>query len=335
MPRLAHNRTDRDTEDRIVAGYLGGKNTPELGRLFGISKPTVAKILKRKGVPTRPATSRRFVTINEEAFATINEESAYWIGFLMADGCVTDGRGPNGAKCITLRLALIDGDHVRAFARFLNYGGKVTEHTNQLGYKGVYVSVASNRLAADLASYGVVPRKSNVAKVIGLEMDRHFWRGVIDGDGCVRRLKQNRIKPQLPIIQFCGSKDIVEQFLAFARLVEPAVRSNCSVARGNHYHTSITGYAAWSVILSLYSDCTVSLPRKLHVACEILSEPQPESYFKWEYLTREYLETMRARHSSWEGVAKELGINPETLRAIRHRRGWTLTRSQAARRRCL
>jgi hypothetical protein len=31
--------------------------------------------------------------------------------------------------------------------------------------------------------FGVIPKKRLVAKVIGLEGNRHFWRGVLDRDG--------------------------------------------------------------------------------------------------------------------------------------------------------
>ena len=42
---------------------------------------------------------------------------------------------------------------------------------------------SSKKIADILAMFGVIPKKSLVAKVIGLEGNRHFWCGVLDRDG--------------------------------------------------------------------------------------------------------------------------------------------------------
>ena len=44
------------------------------------------------------------------------------------------------------------------------------------------IRFTSKRLAGKLIAFGVTHRKSLTAKVIGLEDDKHFWRGVLDGD---------------------------------------------------------------------------------------------------------------------------------------------------------
>ncbi len=41
--------------------------------------------------------------INSNAFSTLTPESAYWVGFLMADGCIS-----NKGRSIKLQLAEVD-----------------------------------------------------------------------------------------------------------------------------------------------------------------------------------------------------------------------------------
>jgi hypothetical protein len=62
-----------------------------------------------------------------------------------------------------------------------------------------------------LTGFGVVARKTLIAKVMGLENDRNFWRGVVDSDGWMG----NSNGRDGDKITFTGSYDLLIQFKTF------------------------------------------------------------------------------------------------------------------------
>ena len=60
-----------------------------------------------------PGPADRFAPIDHEVFAEPNAQAWYWVGFLGADGCVSD------TGMIYLRLAERDLDHIKAFRSFV------------------------------------------------------------------------------------------------------------------------------------------------------------------------------------------------------------------------
>src|SRR5436309_4936012 len=84
----------------------------------------------------------RLYTLRADAFAAVDDEpTAYWLGFLFADGSVTRRGG------VTLVLQERDTDHVRAFATFLGSDAPIASLTRQAG---VRLNIHSVRLARDL-----------------------------------------------------------------------------------------------------------------------------------------------------------------------------------------
>lgn len=140
-----------------------------------------------KPSPTAPWPSEsnrgRHSTCNPEVFDTLTHVSAYWVGFLMADGGVwNDG---NGSR-IQLSLQIADRPHVEDFAEFLNIGSARHDAT----YKGESFPawralVRSERLVFRLAEHGVVSDKSNKPLTVTspcMAINPCFWRGYFDGD---------------------------------------------------------------------------------------------------------------------------------------------------------
>ena len=114
-------------------------------------------------------------------FETIdNEEKAYWLGFLYADGSV----GSNESK-IELGLAEKDLHQIEKFRDFIGLSNKISYRANTKSYR---FSFRCGNMKQDLINKGCVPNKSLILKFptykqVPKNLMRHFIRGYFDGDG--------------------------------------------------------------------------------------------------------------------------------------------------------
>ena len=112
-------------------------------------------------------------SLNEGAFDTITEASAYWCGFLMADGNIGVRKNrPTSQPTVTLHISEVDREHLLAFRLFLGSSHAVTT-TKPSGRKPgekpcVVLSVGSRRLVAALAAFGIVPNKTKRITALSL-----------------------------------------------------------------------------------------------------------------------------------------------------------------------
>ena len=273
----------------IARRYVGGESRESIARDHGCCIPTIRNWLIRAGAPTSLHENARTHSLNEAVFdnAAESEEAAYWVGFLMADGCV---RHPRRDKVICLVLKWSDRGHIERLRAFLGSTHPIIpRNAGPRGYgsgkgnpnagAGAYFSVNSHRLADALAKYGVLPRKSLTAKVSGLEENRHFWRGVIDGDGGVYESARasGRIRPS---VYLCGSLELLWQFADF---VQKSVGGSLPgvTGLGTIWQCSVQDRRAVAFIHQVYGDCEVALPRKWEVANRLMFwQPAPDKRTK-------------------------------------------------------
>lgn len=196
-------------------------------------------------------------TINHGAFDVMTESAMYWIGFLMADGNIGDRPGQD---IIQLNLSTIDLAHIEKFKLFLGSNHKIYNKNNRAS-----IAVSSQYMVDKLSMYGVVPRKSLIAEIIGLENSHHFWRGVVDGDGCIGIYGKHQA-----VLDLSGSRRLTQQFLNFVKTITNVNTS--TKKRGNIYNVRIYGSHAIKVISNLYTDCTIALDRKYNKAIKMLME---------------------------------------------------------------
>ncbi|MFE4029189.1 LAGLIDADG family homing endonuclease [Priestia sp. YIM B13551] len=115
-------------------------------------------------------------SINEEFFDTWTEESAYVLGYIWADGCLTKNKN-------NYRVSFCSNDKeiVEKINRVMKSEYAISE------YKGSYSTGFSKpRMIKKLRSFGLIERKSLDKKFpVGIpsEFLRHFVRGYFDGNG--------------------------------------------------------------------------------------------------------------------------------------------------------
>jgi len=269
LTRTLHRLNARQ-QKKLIQDYCGDLPMSKVASRHRVSLGTVSNILRRHGIPARPLIDAcRWREVDETAFDHINEASAYWIGFLMADGSIDARRKGKGSPVLTLSLAVRDLAHLKKFRVFLR-----STHCLTRSRAECKIAIASRRLSEAVAMYGVVPQKTKGARVIGLELDRHFWRGVVDGDGYIQAGHTTRNFPSgAPGLQLVGSPSLLAQFRYFVCTSSwPEYRGQMRRLSGCHC-LSLKGYAAYHTLRVLYGDCAVALTRKLTTARRLLGEP--------------------------------------------------------------
>jgi hypothetical protein len=317
--QTAHlEKTTAEQRDLMVADYVAGRSIKDLTELYGLDRSTILAHLHRRGVDVRPQCEEiRTYRLDESAFDVITEEAAYWIGFLMADGCVSDHHA------ILANATEKDAGHLQAFLDFLKSDKPVKKlapqnHPDGWNTAQQYgVAVNSKRLCDALARYGVVPRKSKTARAADCLVDsRDFWRGVTDGDGYLFMMKPGT-RRQMLAVGIVGSRDINDQFCAFAKRHVQTIRSEVRPLN------SIWGFRAchWQGLALahvLYKDCAVALPRKLQAYKEARGHYAGlEKNKDWSHITAEELLGLHAELGSWAAVARAIGNPQSNLQSIR------------------
>jgi hypothetical protein len=265
-----------EIENDIIARYGSGANAMEVGSSIGVSGRTVFNVLIRRGIKPRSVSeTHKRIIFREDAFSTITPDSAYWAGFILADGYINPKK-----NSIRVNLVETDASHVESLRDFM--GGtqtigyiKATEgRPGWVSKPQRCVAFTSPRAVSDLAALGVVSTKSRGVDVAPLLYNADFWRGVIDGDGSVGR--GNR-----PHISVVGSHSLLEQYLVFVRSVFPeclaTVRPHKTI-----FSVHLLDRAALAVLQALYNHGGTGLPRKIARAANIIERFKDK---KWRILS--------------------------------------------------
>ena len=101
----------------MVELYAAGESTPKIGRLLQLSPATVNYWLRRSGVTLRgPRKASTRCQVRHDAFDEIIPDAAYWIGFLFADGSVSNY---GGLGSVSVRLSERDRNQLVKLRAFL------------------------------------------------------------------------------------------------------------------------------------------------------------------------------------------------------------------------
>lgn len=126
---------------------------------------------------------------NVESFSSIETEaSAYWFGFICADGCI---RWNGKRKVVEVTLQQTDARHLELLRDFVCPKNKIYNKTVRRGnkvFRHVRLTISSHTIAEQLEKLGCGMKKSlnlRWPSTVPKKHLRHFMRGYFDGDGSV------------------------------------------------------------------------------------------------------------------------------------------------------
>ena len=259
----------------IVTAYLSGATAAQAGAVADRSKYGALSVLKRNGIErTKNGEWQRAYEVDEGYFDDLSKEGpAYWLGFLTADGHVSD------LGSIVLALQVGDKGHVEKLCDAVSPGRpvQVYEYSNGDG-EYAKVDIRSKALALELRGLGLQRRKTHTVEPpsdLPPSSKRHYWRGYFDGDGGIssyestdaRGYTRKRFNATIS-----GNEAMVEGFVSFA---SELISFSPTVNEGSDgtWRAVYNDDRASCLLRALYSDCSIYLDRKMELATQLAFRP--------------------------------------------------------------
>ena len=183
-------------EDLIIKLYKEGMSLGKIAETFKVSRKPITRIIKSNNIEIT-TTNNKLYSYDVNFFKKIdNEEKAYWLGFLYADGNVYSKnykKNNQGKHVIDISLSIIDIEHLKKFKKAIKTNAPVSireTRCNNKIFKACRFSINNKEMTEDIIKLGCVPNKSLILdfpneNIVPNNLLRHFIRGYFDGDGSV------------------------------------------------------------------------------------------------------------------------------------------------------
>lgn len=139
---------------------------------------------------------RRY-SLNEHYFNEIHDnDKAYLLGFIAADGCIYENRliiaqsGNDGRILLEWFKNKLNSTHIL----YIRYAKKPTHKNSHI------LTITSPQIVEDLNKHGIIRNKKYklcFPKTLNLEFLKPYIRGYFDGDGCVGIYIEKKIKKNI------------------------------------------------------------------------------------------------------------------------------------------
>ena len=197
MPKIINNI------EEIMSLYESGVSSTELSLKYGISRTTMPKIYKRKyGIDSmlpNQGNIRYFQNLDTKL-------KAYFLGFITADGCLTNGNR------LIINIQEDDRIILDTLREEIGCENPIYNTPKKIGKNQVTFALNNDLLYSDLESYGLGPKKSltmtNIIVNIPIELRPSFILGYLDGDGWISNSKV-RTSHTICHVGFCGTKEFL------------------------------------------------------------------------------------------------------------------------------
>ena len=178
-PRARNHRDNTEVSE----GHYAGANPGDVSDFWDI----------KNSYPNRKYHFR------ENYFENIDsEDKAYWLGFVWADGYL-------GKDALEIELHIKDRDHLVEFQEDLCDNHKIYERVRPTTH-ACRLILGSQKLVKDLIKLGY--KEKLIPNNLSVDLERHFIRGLFDGDGSVGFYKgRDGVRHWL---EFLGKRELME-----------------------------------------------------------------------------------------------------------------------------
>lgn len=256
---------DQKQKNFILENYREGKSINAISKELKISWETVKNYLLRENIKLEKNINQfqKEQKLDYLFEKVADEDTAYWLGFLYADGSIRSGNRNE----ISLDLKEEDLEIIKAFHSFCNNKNKIRKHIIRRDDKEFisYVSSFSNKkVKENLIKLGCFPKKSLILKCPTEEQvpDIFFYdfvRGYFDGDGYARYDIENH-KYDIVII---GTESFLNGIVKRLNLADIA---KVSATDSKIYALTIYGKNnVYNFLKNMYDNNKIALKRKKQI----------------------------------------------------------------------
>lgn len=234
--RLSEKRIN--ITESVIKDYLEEElYCEDIAKKYAINVHMVYRILDEQQIQRKTGYKSQCI---ENYFETIDTpHKSYLLGFITADGAIVDNRLSIEVKNVDIGIIKFAQQQINPNATIthckyqskpqLAANGKIYQYEKD-NYK---ITFGSQRIGQDLAKYGVVQNKSKtISRVpreyIPKEFLPFYFRGLIDGDGCIH--KDGKISI------YSGSRTFIEDVQQI--LVEEVAIKKLQIYHGTSYFVS-------------------------------------------------------------------------------------------------
>lgn len=252
---------------QVIKLYSEGISQLELEKRLKLTRKTIRETLQNSEVIYR--TKSQAITlgyghyIDENVFDDLtNPEALYFIGLLYTDGHISER---NNQNCIEIKLQSEDLELLEKLKKFLKCNYDITKTKNEESYR---LRFFSKKIISILKDIGFTSNKtSSLIPDERLKHSKDFWRGCVDGDGC---LSLNNGPYPYWIINLVGTKDTCQGFIDFVS--ENGIKNNRNPNKSNGKDLYIGVFAhqmGLKVAKLLYENAIIYMERKYNKYLEI------------------------------------------------------------------
>lgn len=152
---ISINKVDKETQEKIIIAYKNNVSLRQIEKEFNVTRNTTAKFLEKRGIKTTKGNHYRKYFHNENFFENIDtEEKAYWLGFLYADGYITERSNGYGQESFGITLSAEDENHLIKFKHSIQATNPINSD-NSKKYPQKKIVLTSQKTVNDLIEQGL------------------------------------------------------------------------------------------------------------------------------------------------------------------------------------